>query len=93
MLPIKYLSTTSDINSSKYAITLLTTDINLIDDILYRELFRLSLNHLATDFNKNYKQNIYFLNNFFKKMMNKYLVSSEKIEKLKLSEVLMKVSE
>jgi hypothetical protein len=79
ILVIKYLSINSNVESSKHALDILVSNVNLIDDVLYRELFRLSLNQLASSLAKNYKNGVYFLNNFFKKMMNKYLTSSERI--------------
>lgn len=40
-----------------------------------------------------YKSVVYFLNTWFKKMMNKYLGGREGVEMSKLSEILTKISE
>jgi len=64
-----------------------------MDDVLFRELFRLSLSQVTTALHSQYKQIIYFLNTFFKKLMSKYISDvTEPTQLLKLSEILLKVS-
>jgi hypothetical protein len=72
----------------------LENNISLIDDVLFRELLRLSLEQISFGLNSEYKSIIYFINTLFKKLLNKYLAQSgENIELLKLSELLLKISE
>lgn len=63
-----------------------------MSDVLYRELLRLSLVQIAGALGAHYKQLIYYLNTFFKKMMGKYLPSREGLEVIQLSDILTKVS-
>ena len=83
--PIKYLAQFYDLESSQSSLSLLITKIQLFDDVLYRELMRLSLNHIAKALNVNYKNIIYFLNTFYKKIISKYTDGENKVELIKLS--------
>lgn len=66
----------------------------MIDEILYKELFRLSLIQITSFLNTSYKQIVYYLNTLFKKLMGKYILeNSEPVQIIKLSELLLKISE
>lgn len=57
-------------------------------------MMRLSLLHLSSNLKVNYKQTIYFVNTLFKKIINKYInEGKETAELIKISDILLKVSE
>jgi len=72
----------------------LVNDLNMIDDVLFRELVRLSLQQLSVTLSANYKQTVYYLNTLFKKFMSKYIIdNAEPSQILKLSDMLLRISE
>jgi hypothetical protein len=95
ILAIKYLTSHLDLNAAKTSVLFLENNIGLVDDVLFRELLRISLEQISSSLNSQYKAIIYFINSLFKKLINKYLSSEtgENIELLKISELLLKVSE
>jgi hypothetical protein len=73
ILPIKYLTSHLDLNACKATLNFLTANISLVDDVLFRELLRLSLEQISSSLASNYKPTIYFINTLFKKLVSKYL--------------------